>query len=121
MATFSGDASGFTVRSGREICRLKHGGIMVPRIRSTLGPCITETPGSALTDHEPTHVKVELFDDRARMQNGDLLVEVSQQQDSSFLGFPPLVRFFRSTGEALFSDSFHIPWTPAAPIFTGRW
>ena len=45
------------------------------------------------------------------MQNGDLLVEVSQQQESSFLGFPPLVRFFRSTGEELFSES--------VPHFTG--
>ena len=111
MATFSGDASGFTVRSGREILQVEAWGNHGARIRSTLGPCITETPGSALTDHEPTHVKVELFDDRARMQNGDLLVEVSQQQESSFLGFPPLVRFFRSTGEALFSES--------VPHFTG--
>ena len=113
MATFRGDISGFTVREGRETLQVEAWGDNSARVRSTLGPCITETPGSALTEPGPTHVSIEISDDRARMQNGDLVVEVSSQDSGSFLGFPPLVRFFRSTGEELFSES--VPHFTAPP------
>ncbi len=79
MATFRGDISGFTVREGRETLKVEAWGDSGVRVRSTLGPCITETPGSALTEPGPTHVSIEISDDRARMQSGDLVVEVSSQ------------------------------------------
>jgi alpha-D-xyloside xylohydrolase len=49
-------------------------------------------------------VRVEISHDRARLYNGDLVVEVSCNDDGSFLGFPPLVRFLRSSGEELCSE-----------------
>ena len=113
MATFRRDTSGFTVREGRETLQVEAWGDNSVRVRSTLGPCITETPGSALTEPGPAQFSVEISDDRARMRNGDLVVEVSSQDDSSFLGFPPLLRFFGSTGEELFSES--VPHFSAPP------
>ena len=113
MATFRRDTSGFTVRESRETLQVEAWGDNSVRVRSTLGPCITETPGSALTEPGPAQFCVEISDDRARMRNGDLVVEVSSQDDSSFLGFPPLLRFFGSTGEELFSES--VPHFSAPP------
>ena len=113
MATFRSDTSGFTVQEGRETLQVEAWGDNSARVRSTLGPCITETPGSALIEPGPAHVSVEISNDRARMRNGDLVVEVSRQDGSSFLGTPPLVRFFRSTGEELFSES--VPHFSAPP------
>ncbi len=101
MTTFLAEGPGFTALSGRETLRVEAWGENSARIRSTVGPSITETPGSALIEAPPVEVRVEISHDRARLYNGDLVVEVSCNDDGSFLGFPPLVRFLRSTGEEL--------------------
>jgi alpha-D-xyloside xylohydrolase len=101
MTTFLAHGPGFTALSGREILKVEAWGENSARVRSTVGPSITETPGSALIEAPPVDVRIEISDDRARLYNGDLVVEVSCNDDGSFLGFPPLVRFLRSTGEEL--------------------
>ena len=104
MATFVGDKSGFSVYEGQEILRVEAWGDNSARVRSTLGPCVTETPGSALGEAEATNVSLEILGDRARMHNGDLVVEVLDRSAEDF-PFPPLVRFFGSGGaRELFSE-----------------
>ncbi len=104
MATFVGDKSGLSVYEGQEILRVEAWGDNSARVRSTLGPCVTETPGSALGEVEATNVRLEILGDRARMQNGDLVVEVLDRSAEEF-PFPPLLRFFGSGGaRELFSE-----------------
>jgi len=68
------DTLGSRCERGRETSRSKHGGTNSVRVRSTLGPCITETPAVLLTEPGPAHIWREISDDRARMRNGDLVV-----------------------------------------------
>ena len=83
------------------------------RVRSTLGTAVTETPGSALGEAGATDVQVEITDDRARVRNGDLVVEVYESSEERFVRFPPLVRFLRSDGEELFAESIPHFTSPA--------
>ena len=88
------------------------------RVRSTLGASITETPGSALGEAGVADAEVEVFDDRARLRNGDLVVEVYDNQEERFVRFPPLVRFLRADGTELFGESvpaFHLASPAALP------
>ena len=39
------------------------------------------------------------------MRNGDLVVEVYDNHEERFVGFPPLVRFLRADGKELFGES----------------
>ncbi len=75
------------------------------RVRSTLGPSVTETPGSALVDAGSPGARVEVLGDRARLYNGDLVVEVRDNTEDRFTPFPPLVRFSRSDGTELLAES----------------
>ncbi|HYA44424.1 MAG TPA: TIM-barrel domain-containing protein [Acidimicrobiales bacterium] len=98
MATFVGGKSRLSVHEGHEILQVDAWGDHSARVRSTLGPSITETPGSALGEAGVANVSVEIFEDRARMRNGDLVVEVLDRSAGEF-PFPPLVRFFGSGGQ----------------------
>ncbi len=105
MATFVGRETGFTVFEGGEVLQVDAWGESGVRVRSTLGASITETPGSALGEAGANEVQVEVGDDRARLRNGDLAVEVYTNHEERFVGFPPLVRFLRADGEELFAES----------------
>ena len=105
LATFIGSETGFTVFQGGETVQVDAWGESGARVRSTLASSITETPGSALVEAAVTDAKVEISDDRARLRNGDLVVEVSVNHEERFAAFPPLVRFLRADGEELFGES----------------
>ena len=104
MATFVGGRSGFTALAGREVLQVQAWGENSARVRSTLAPSATETPGSALTEAGSTDAQVEISDGRACLHNGQLVVEVSDNGGGSFVDFPPLVRFVSSDGKELFSE-----------------
>jgi len=105
LATFVGSKTGFTVRQGGEILQVDAWGDSGARVRSTLRASIAETPGSALDEAGATPAKVEIADDRARLRNGELVVEVSVNHEDRFAPFPPLVRFLRADGEELFGET----------------
>ena len=105
MATFVGNEEGFTVHEGREILQVEAWGPNSARVRSTCGPSITGTPGSALGEPAASRPVVEVSDGTARLRNGDLVVEVAANPGGGFLQFPPLVRFSRaSDGRELLSE-----------------
>ena len=104
MATFIGSRTGFTVHEGGEVLRVEAWGESGARLRSSLG-AVTETLGSALDEAGAVDARVEIADGRARMTNGDLVVEVYDNREDRFVGFPPLVRFLRADGEELFGES----------------
>lgn len=105
MASFIGDKTGFTVREGGEVLRVEAWGESGARVRSNRGPSIIETPGSALDDPGHTDATIEIFEDRARLRNGDLVVEVYHNYEERFVPFPPLVRFLNADGKELFRES----------------
>ena len=113
MATFIGRKTGFTVLEGGEVLQVDAWGESGARVRSTLGASTTETPGSALGEAGATDAQVEITDDRARVRNGDLVVEVYDNHEERFVPFPPLVRFLRADGEELFGES--VPHFTAPP------
>ena len=90
---------------GGEVLQVDAWGESGARVRSTLAASIAETPGSALDEAGVTDVQVEISDDRARVRNGDLIVEVYDNHEERFVGLPPLVRFLRADGEELFGES----------------
>jgi len=96
VATFVGNEQGFTVHEGREILQVEAWGPNSARVRSTWGPSITGTPGSALGEPAVSLPVVEVSDATARLRNGDLVVEVAANPGGGFLQFPPLVRFSRA-------------------------
>jgi alpha-D-xyloside xylohydrolase len=105
VATFVGGDLGFSVYEGNEILQVEAWGENSARVRSTLRAAITETPGSALGEAPPGRAHIEIANDRARLRNGDLVVEVATNGGREFfLQAPPLVRFLRSNGEELFSE-----------------
>src|SRR5450755_5074660 len=99
LATFIASETGFTVLQGGEILQVDAWGESGARVRSTLASAITETPGNALVEAGVTDAEVEISDDRARLRNGELVVEVSVNHEERFAAFPPLVRFLRLDGE----------------------
>jgi len=106
VATFVGRETGFTVLEGGEVLQVDAWGESGARVRSTLGPSVTETPGSALGEAAGVpDAQVEIHADRARVRNGDLVVEVYDNPEERFVPFPPLVRFLRADGEELFGES----------------
>jgi alpha-D-xyloside xylohydrolase len=104
LATFIAITNGFKVFESGEVLEVAAWGESGARVRSTLGTSIGETPGSALSEPGPTDAEVEILGDRARMRNGDLVVEVYDNQEDRFVHFPPLVRFLSADGEELFSE-----------------
>jgi alpha-D-xyloside xylohydrolase len=104
VTTFVPSQFGFTVYAGQEVLQVEAWGQDSARVRSALGRGVTETPGSALIGSATAGAKVEISDRRARLQSGNLMVEVLDRTDGSFLEFPPLVRFLRSDGQELFSE-----------------
>jgi alpha-D-xyloside xylohydrolase len=105
LATFIGGRTGFTVFEGGEVLQVDAWGECGARVRSTLGGSVTETPGSALVEAGVVDAQVEIGADRARLRNGDLVVEVYDNPEDRFVPFPPLVRFLRADGEELFGES----------------
>jgi alpha-D-xyloside xylohydrolase len=105
VATFIGRSSGFTSLQDGEILEVEAWGESGARVRSTLRPSITETPGSALGEAGPSDAEVEIFEDGARMRNGELVVEVRNNDEKQFVRFPPLVRFLRADGKQLLAES----------------
>ena len=105
MTTFIGSESGFTVFGGGEVLQVDAWGESGVRVRAALGGAVTETPGSALCEADEVDAQIEISDDRARMRNGDLIVEVYVNHEDRFVPFPPLVRFLRTDGEELFAES----------------
>ena len=93
MATFIGSKTGVTVLEGGEVLQVDAWGESGVRVRSTLGGSVTETPGSALGEAGATDAQVEISDDRARVRNGDLVVEVYDNHEERFVRFPPLRAF----------------------------
>ena len=76
MTAFIGSENGFTVLGGGEVLQVDAWGESGVRVRAALGGAVTETPGSALCEAGDIDAQVEISDDRARMRNGDLIVEV---------------------------------------------
>ena len=105
MATFVGSRTGVTVCQGGEVLKIDAWGESGVRVRSTLGSSITETPGSALDEAGATDAQVEIGDGRARVHNGDLVVEVVDNLEDRFVPFPPLVRVQRPDGQDLLAES----------------
>ncbi len=105
LTAFIGSEAGFTVLAGGEVLQIDAWGESGVRVRSTLGGSVTETPGSALVEAGEIDPRVEITDDRARMRNGDLIVEAYVNPEERFIPFPPLVRFLRADGEELFAES----------------
>jgi len=113
VAIFVGSSSGFSVHDGKELLEVRAWGENSARVRSSLHAFIRETPGDALEEPGPSNVKIEVSAGGALMRNGDLVVEVRENDDGGFLHFPPLVRFLRPDGEELFSES--VPHFSAPP------
>jgi alpha-D-xyloside xylohydrolase len=105
VATFIGTKTGVVVLEGGEILQVDAWGESGARVRSTLGASITETPGSALAEDGAMDAEVEIADHRARVRNGDLVVEVYDNNEDRFVPFPPVVRFLRVDGTGLFGES----------------
>ena len=105
MPTFIASRTGFTVLASGEVLQVDAWGESGIRVRSTLGTAVTETPGSALCEAGNSDPQIEIGDDRARMRNGDLIVEVVENHEDRFIRFPPLVRFLRADGEELLAES----------------
>ncbi len=110
MTLFAPVEHGFMVRHGQEVLQVEAWGPDSARVRSALGPAVSETPGSALVHSATPGAQVEVSAHRARLRNGELVVEVADNADGSFLEPPPLVRFSRPDGRELFSEQ--------APHFT---
>jgi alpha-D-xyloside xylohydrolase len=119
VATFIGSKTGFTMLEGGEVLQVDAWGESGARVRSTLGASVTETPGSALGEAGAIDVQVEITDDRARLRNGDLVVEVYESPEERFVRFPPLVRFLRSDGEELLGESIPHFTSPAQRRYRG--
>jgi alpha-D-xyloside xylohydrolase len=121
LATFTGSNTGLTVREGSEVLQVDAWGESGARVRATLGPSVTATPGSALDEAGATAAQVEIGDGRARVRNGDLVVEVYANPEDRFTPFPPLVRFLRADGEELFGESVpHFTSPPQRRYHGGR-
>jgi alpha-D-xyloside xylohydrolase len=105
LATFIGGKTGFSMFEGGEVLQVEAWGESGARVRSTLGASIGETPGSALGEGGATGAEVEIHDDRARLRNGDLVVEVRDNHEDRFVPFPSLVRFLRADGTELIAES----------------
>src|SRR3954451_22493596 len=104
MDTFEASETGVVVRAGSEGLAVDAWGESSVRVRSTLGVSVTETPGSALTGMAtPAHV--EVGDHGARVRNGDLVVEISVNDEDRFVPFPPLVRFLTADGRELLAET----------------
>ncbi|MGD0198293.1 MAG: TIM-barrel domain-containing protein [Solirubrobacteraceae bacterium] len=117
MATFITSKTGFTVLDTGEVLQVDAWGESGARVRSTLGGSVTETPGSALGEAGATAADVEITDGRARMRNGDLIVEVYENPEQRFVRSPPLVRFLRPDGSELFRESVPHFTAPAQRLY----
>ncbi len=104
MARFVATETGFTVLESGEVLHVEAWGPSGARVRSTIGAAISETPGSALCEAAAADVVVEVTSDRATLRNGDLVVEVYENEEDRFTWFPPLVRFSRADGTVLLSE-----------------
>jgi alpha-D-xyloside xylohydrolase len=106
LATFIASETGFTAFESGEVLQVDAWGENGIRVRSTLGGAITETPGSALVGDGAAagEIEVLVFDDRASLRNGDLVVEVYDNPEERFVSFPPVVRFASADGTELFSE-----------------
>ena len=113
MATFAASETGLVVRSGGEVLQVDAWGESGIRVRATLGASVTETPGSALLEDEARTARVEIGDGRARVSNGDLIVEVVENGEGRFVPFPPLLRFLRADGRQLLAESLPHFTSPA--------
>jgi alpha-D-xyloside xylohydrolase len=113
LARFVATDSGFTVHESGEVLHIQAWGPNGARVRSTIAAAVTETPGSALLDEPPSEVTVEVADNRATLRNGDLVVEVYENEEDRFSWFPPLVRFSRADGTVLLSE--HLPHFTSPP------
>ena len=105
MATFTETETGFTVHQGGEVIQVDAWGESGARVRSTLGGSVTETPGSALLEQGAATAEVTIGDGRAVLRTGDLVVEVYENHEDQFVGFPPLIRFLRAGGDELFGEA----------------
>ncbi len=105
MATFRATATGLTVLESGEVLQVDAWGESGARVRATLAASIAETPGSALDEPGEVEAEVEIVGDRARLRNGDLVVEVRENPEPRFARFPPLVRFLRAGGDELLRES----------------
>jgi alpha-D-xyloside xylohydrolase len=120
LASFIGNKTGFTVREGGEVLHVEAWGESGARVRSKRGPSIMETPGSALGDPGHTDATIEILEDRARLRNGDLVVEVYHNYEERFVPFPPLVRFLNADGKELFRESTPHFTSPPQRRYRGR-
>ena len=107
MARFVATETGFTVHESGEVFQVEAWGPSGARLRSTINAAVSETPGSALLEVPATGVEVEVAAGRATLRNGDLIVEVYENEEDRFTWFPPLVRFSRADGTVLLAE--HLP------------
>lgn len=104
MATYIAGQAGVSVLEAGEVLQVDAWGESGARVRSTPAAAVTGTPGSALLEGGPVNAQVQVLQDRARVRNGDLVVEVYDNHEDRFTPFPPLVRFLRADGSELFGE-----------------
>ena len=88
MATFIGSETGFTVLGGGEVLRVDAWGESGVRVRATLGAQSPRHPAAPWARRGAIDAQVEISDDRARMRNGDLIVEVYVNHEERFVPLP---------------------------------
>ncbi len=119
MTSFLAHKTGFIARDSGETLQIDAWGESGARVRATLGPEVIETPGSALREAGAAGAQVEIVGDRARLRNGDLIVEAYENDEDRFVRFPPLVRFLRADGAELLAESVPHFTSPPQRRFRG--
>ena len=105
MATFIASETGFTAFESGEVLQVTHGG---ERHSGALDPRgrdhgdARKRPGRGRICRGRNRGPV--FDDRASLRNGDLVVEVYDNPEERFVSFPPVVRFASADGTELLSE-----------------
>jgi alpha-D-xyloside xylohydrolase len=104
MTSFRAGTSSLEVVQGQEVLRVEAWGPHSVRVRAALSGPISDGPASALLAPPGGDAEVEISDGTARLRNGDLVVEVSEQSGHSMVSFPPRLRFVRADGTELLSE-----------------
>lgn len=119
-AQFEHDGVALQIRHQHEVIRIEPWGTDSIRVRAAQGE-IPATDVGALTTRPDGlgDVEIEIGDDRARLVNGDLTVEVTIEVGD---GFPsPLLRFVQtSTGAELLAEEREHYWWPGARAYFGN-
>ena len=86
MGSFVAHAWGVTWAHDRELVRVEAWGPNSLRVRSTIRGKVTDLPGSALLDVAGREAKVQVSEELARVENGEVVAEMSRSGRLRFLG-----------------------------------